>query len=209
MPAWFLKYIHNPATSYHFPGENTDLLLTHLLLLPMCLTVSTLPPQTLHTQCESPSPYPGSQGPTEFAPSTLRPVSYSVSPATGLFAVNQMCLLCFVSMPLLALIPLSGTLSTPIHVWLTSLSLWVFTHMPPSQRGPSHLKAAPTQILPCPSSLLIILHCINYHLLYIFLFIFTYNVSHLINCKLIGMKEFYMLLYPSCFFNDPIDHLTI
>ena len=94
MPAWFLNYIHNPATSYHFPGEHTDLLLTHLLLLPMCPTVSALPPQTLHTQCESPSPYPGSQGPTEFAPSTLRPVSYSVSPAPGLFAVTQMCLLC-------------------------------------------------------------------------------------------------------------------
>ena len=40
---------------------------------------------------------------------------------------------------------------------------------------------------------------------YIFLFIFTYNISHLIKCKLIGMREFYMLLYPSCFFNDPTD----
>ena len=36
------------------------------------------------------------------------------------------------SMPLLPLFSLSGTLSTPIHVWLTSSSLWVFTHMPPS-----------------------------------------------------------------------------
>lgn len=132
------------------------------------------------TQSENPGPLYGPQGPTQFDPSTLRArlllfiLSFMLlQPHRTFCSYSSIFILplplCFCSLCSLCLEYFFFQIST----WLTSLPplcLCLYATFLGGLPWPFYLKSPSTPMMsyfPC----FIILHCINYHLLYIFLFI--------------------------------------